>query len=568
MNYDADVIIIGAGGGGAVAAKELGQKGLKVLVLEAGPWYGNKKWPDANLDHADTGSSSTEDLSIDILRRNFTDLEDDMNNFVYGKFRWGSSNRNTPPWFRKLDGQGYVWQNSGVGGTTLQYFTNSPRAYPDAINNEWPISYHELVPYYERIETDLPVAPAPTTAKEQLFYYGARQAGWELLESSEVSNPGYRPQPNAILRPNVSDMNDNLQTIQTVGCTLRGHCVNGCNIGPTVAGVAKRSTLVSSIPDALSTGNVEVRPNAFVIRILTEGNDTQDVRAFGVIYRDTWSGETTEVRAKVIVMAGGAIETPRLWLNSELPQNEWVGKGLTNHWFDCMAGIYEEHVLMDILGVPEIQPFVGQNAAARFDYPGLGVIETFGISPGLFSNLVYASSAKGYSYMNDTQNQPWDVEGNVVGKQLKELMREYTRTLGLLIFVDDSVEQTNSISIDTNSKDENGFIPVIHYQATERDMEKRNQLAVIAADILRKAGASTIIRSDMLSNIYIHIMSTMRMGYVTDSNCEALQVQGLYIADNSVLCNGLGGPNPTLTTQALAIRTAEKIKEKYFPELD
>lgn len=174
MNYDADVIIIGAGGGGAVAAKELGQKGLKVLVLEAGPWYGNKKWPDANLDHADTGSSSTEDLSIDILRRNFTDLEDDMNNFVYGKFRWGSSNRNTPPWFRKLDGQGYVWQNSGVGGTTLQYFTNSPRAYPDAINNEWPISYHELVPYYERIETDLPVAPAPTTAKEQLFYYGAR----------------------------------------------------------------------------------------------------------------------------------------------------------------------------------------------------------------------------------------------------------------------------------------------------------------------------------------------------------------------------------------------------------
>ena len=61
-----------------------------------------------------------------------------------------------------------------------------------------------------------------------------------------------------------------------------------------------------------------------------------------------------------------------------------------------------------------------------------------------------------------------------------------------------------------------------------------------------------------------HIMSTMRIGYVTDTDCEAKQVKRLYIADNSVLCNALGGPNPTLTSQALATRTAEKIAAKYF----
>ena len=54
------------------------------------------------------------------------------------------------------------------------------------------------------------------------------------------------------------------------------------------------------------------------------------------------------------------------------------------------------------------------------------------------------------------------------------------------------------------------------------------------------------------------------MGYVTDTDCEAYQVKRLYIADNSVLFNGLGGPNPTLTTQALATRTSEKIVNKYF----
>jgi choline dehydrogenase-like flavoprotein len=56
----------------------------------------------------------------------------------------------------------------------------------------------------------------------------------------------------------------------------------------------------------------------------------------------------------------------------------------------------------------------------------------------------------------------------------------------------------------------------------------------------------------------------MRMGHVTDTNCEAKQVKRLYIADNSVLYNGIGGPNPTLTTQALATRTSEKIMDKYF----
>ena len=59
-------------------------------------------------------------------------------------------------------------------------------------------------------------------------------------------------------------------------------------------------------------------------------------------------------------------------------------------------------------------------------------------------------------------------------------------------------------------------------------------------------------------------MSTMRIGYVTDTDCEAKQVKRLFIADNSVLGNGLGGPNPTLTNQALAVRTSEKIMAKYF----
>ncbi len=561
---DADVIIIGAGGGGAVAAKELGEKGLKVLVLEGGPWFGNNKWPNPISQRGAVSSSSYEDLSAEILKKNFTDLEDDMNNFIYGKFRWGPANITLGPWPRNITKGGFTWQNSGVGGSTLHYFANSPRAFPQDIDNVWPITYEELIPYYEKVEEELPVAPAAATPKEDLFYYGAQKAGWKLLDSPDVTSPGYRPQPNAILPPNITG-DTNIPIAQRVGCTLRGHCVNGCRIGPSVDQIAKRSTLVSYIPKALKTGNVEIRPNAFVIRIITEDSNDTGLHAVGVLYRDTWTGEIIPLRAKVIVMAGGGIETPRLWLNSGLPENDWVGKGLTNHWFDNVSGIFDENVLSDILGVPNINPFVGQNAAARFDYPGLGVVETYGLSPGLYSSLLYGTSSKGYNFLNQsTKQEPWDVEGLVVGEQLKLFMRDYPRTLSLLIFTDDDVNQNNSVTLDPVQEDENGYIPVINYTPSPQADEKRNKLAVIAADILRQAGAKTVIRSNWPPDIFIHITSTMRMGYVTDTNCEALQVKRLFIADNSVLYNGLGGPNPTLTTQALATRTSEKIYSIYF----
>jgi choline dehydrogenase-like flavoprotein len=567
MINNVDVIVIGAGGGGAVITKELGEKGIKVVLLEAGPWYGNKKWPNPNAEQGAESSSSYEDLSIDILKQNFTDLEDDMNDFVSGKFRWGPANRNQGPWPRVIPQKGYAWQNAGIGGSTLHYFANSPRAYPQSVDNIWPISYQELVPYYEKLEAELPVSPAPSTAKEDLFYYGANKAGWQLLESPNVTSPGYRPQPAAILpvNPLLGNPNFDIQNNRSVGCTLRGHCVNGCHIGPLVEWVAKRSTLASHIPRALRTGNVEVRPNAFVIKILTEDNNEEGIHAVGVLYRDTWTGEIKELRSRAVVMAAGGIETPRLWLNSGLPENAWVGKGLINHWFDCVAGIYEENTLLNTLGVSDVKPFVGQNAAARFDYPGLGVIQVFGMSPGIFASMNYATSDKGYYYMNQTNTQvPWDIEGVVVGEQLKEFMREYPRTLSVLIFTDDEVNQNNGITLDPELKDENGFIPVIHYQPSVQDQEKRDQLAVIAADIFRQAGAKTIIRSNWPPGVFIHIQCTMRMGYVTDTDCEAYQVKRLYIADNSVLFNGLGGPNPTLTTQALAARTAEKMTSKYF----
>jgi choline dehydrogenase-like flavoprotein len=123
---DPDVIVIGSGGGGAVIAKELGEKGLQVLVLEAGPWYGNSQWPDPNKNRGAKSSSRREDLNIFLFKEQYSKYEGEMNDLITGRLRWGPADRNRPPWFRNVTERGFVWQNSGVGGTTQSYLANSP----------------------------------------------------------------------------------------------------------------------------------------------------------------------------------------------------------------------------------------------------------------------------------------------------------------------------------------------------------------------------------------------------------------------------------------------------------
>jgi choline dehydrogenase-like flavoprotein len=564
---DQDVIVIGAGGGGAVIAKELGEMGLKVLVLEAGPWYGNKNWSHPNQQPGAKISSQPDDLDIILYKQLLNKYEANMNDLVSGRFRWGPADRNRPPWFRKLTQKGFVWQNSGVGGTTQTYTANSPRAFPAAVNKVWPISYQELIPYYEKVESILPVSFAPTTAKEELFYYGAKKAGWQLIPTLNVTIPGYRPQPNAILSPNENLTNPNLSLKQLSwmeGCTLSGHCINGCPHGPSVDKIAKRSTNVSYVPLALKTGNVRIKPNAFTTKVLTDKSPSEGLRTIGVQIRDTWTGEQEELRAEVVVMAAGSIESPRLWLNSGLPQNPWVGRGLVNHYMDWVSGIFDEKDLIPIVGDSDVNPFVGNTSGARLDYPGLGALQSVGMSPGLTASFTYGISESGYDFLHPPKDNLWDAQGRIIGYELKEQMANYRRTLSILISTDDEVDQRNGITLDPSISDEHGPVPFVKYRPTKQSGRKRSELVKIAVDILRKAGAKKIVWSNWPAGIMIHLESTMRIGFVVDQNCEAYQVKRLYIADNSVHFNSLGGPNPTLTTQALATRTAEKLIEKYF----
>ena len=561
-----DVIVIGAGGGGPVVAKELAAHGLDVLVLEAGPWYRDPE-------------------------NEWTRFENDANNPLDGYFRYGPSDRfEEPAWFRETPQNSFVWQLSGVGGTTQHYYGNCPRAAPGVFEgyrgadaraydgkHRFPFSYEELVPYYEWVEATLPVQTAAMGTKEELFFKGADGIGLPVNTTKDITRNSFRPQENAILQPggNAGKTTDPAQLTypKATGCTFCGYCFQGC-FEPRHAPrnlKAKRSTDNSYVPMALTADAwskhgkaIDLRPDSYVDKVLFEG-PSQHPTARGVVWHDTRTGEEHTERAKVVVMAGGCTEDPRLWLNSGLPNpNGWVGRGYTDHFFDWMIGVFDEPT----------ESSKGVGSSARCDFPGRGGLENVGVPPALqaFSMAFSDSGIRGLYDNGRGPTGAWDGRaGRLGGEELKEALSDVNRLLNVLVITDDDVEAQNRVVRSSLPGDEQGPIPKVIFNQRKRSartLANREYCADKAARLLRAAGAKQVFRLDW-PPLILHVQSTMRMGSSAENSVlkptgEARFVKRLFVASNSALANCLGGPNPTLTNQALSTRTAEKILAKYF----
>jgi len=144
-------------------------------------------------------------------------------------------------------------------------------------------------------------------------------------------------------------------------------------------------------------------------------------------------------------------------------------------------------------------------------------------------------------------------------------LQAYHRSLSVLVSTHDEEVPENRVTLaDDWPADEHGPVPAVRYHPTPRSRERQDWLARRAAEILRAAGARQIHRTRFPRAILTHIMGSMRMGRdpassVADPDGHVHHVRGLFVGDSSILPNGLGGPNPTLTAQALAARTADRI---------
>ncbi len=522
-----DALVIGCGAGGGVIAKELGEAGVSVVVLEAGRHY-DRPATDYPTDQAD----------FEVTAMNVLHPKDDP------------SYRYTVP-LRSSFAYNRV---KGVGGATLHYHAISPRFHEsdfrvrslDGVADDWPISYQDLEPYYTRVEYELGVSgpdgaeanpfdpprsrPYPTPPHPFNCVSKAVKRGADKLGLHMVREPLAIPSKPWNGRP---------------ACIGAGTCVLGCAIS------AKSSIDVTYVPKARATGRVEIRPQCMA-REITVGSDG---KARSVIYFDA-EGREQEIFSRAIVVAGNAIETPRLLLlsrSSRFPDGLANSSGLVGRYFTEHIGVWTHGLFPQRLdpwrGTPSgghLQDFYETNARNGFARGWTIIVTNSSHWP-----LTVASGVLG-----------WGAEHKARTKQL------FAHVAGVCSCGEQLPDVRNHVTLDPIVKDSYGLpVPHLVNRPYENDRAMIKAISLRLREVLEAAGATEIWGGQHQPGQPSHYMGTCRMGAnpatsVVDPWGRAHDVPNLFIGDGSVFVTG-GAANPALTISALAARTAEGIVARF-----
>ncbi len=499
---EVDFVVVGVGSAGGVLVQRLARSGFSVVGFDAGPfWDVERDWVS---DEAGSHGLYWNDLRI-------TGGEDPIT--------LGANN-----------------SGRGVGGGSVHWAGFTPRFHPsdfrvrseDGVAEDWPISYDELKPYYALMEREIPVSgPAYFPWGDPHGYpYGPHPIGG--VASSLVTGctamgiPVVAGGPVAINAGSHADRPH---------CIYRGFCIQGCKVG------AKQSTLYSHVPDAIRHG-AEIRANSMVARI----NMGKDGLVTGVTYFDE-DGNPREQKARNVIVAGYAIETPRLLMLSACNGSEQglanssgtVGRYLMVQAGNVILGRFDEPVRM--YKAPPA------NALTEHFYetdPKRGfargfAIQTVGPLPIAFAKqMIIAKGAWGWgmrrALMDYNHYSAWGFLGEILPWE------------------------DNRVTL-SDVTDAHG-LPVAHinFDLHENDKKLIDWGVKKTMEIMSAAGATDIVQEPR----YAHLVGGARMGNdprtsVVNKWHQTHDIPNLWICDGSVFVTQ-GSANPGLTIQALAAR--------------
>lgn len=541
-----DAVVVGSGAGGGIAALVLCEAGLNVLLLERGRRYDFRTdYPMSHADWERRGDPFVEASHETVKVESGAPLD-------RGRPRLFSGTTNP----RRLRSAFHYRRVLGLGGTTLHYQGEAHRFADYAFRSasaygfgvDWPVTYEELEPYYERVERLLGVAglpgnlfkpprgsfptPAhPFSPASRLVGKGAEALGWRLQYN-----------PLALPTRSVDGRSP---------CRHTGGCTSGCIFG------AKSSMDVSAIARAERTGRLTIETGARALRLETRPDGGGVDR---VIYsRD---GATRAVRARVHVLAAGAVETPRLLLHSRSGahpdgignEHDQVGRNFLES-VTVSLNVRLDQALEAYRGPPidaRIWDTADPKQAAKAGRGGyaLGVSSTMG---GYHGPVSYALRTDGF------------------GPAHKRAMRErFGRIVTLFGVAEQEPRAENRITL-SDEPDQQG-VPKVSVRTSHSDRDARAIEAMFRdCDALARASGavetlgrySTYDRSNAS-----HVGGGCRMGTspadsVTDPRCRVHGQDNLFICDASVLPGQGAGDSPSLTIQALAWGTAGEIIRRW-----
>lgn len=552
---DSDVVIVGAGAGGLAAAWRLTSRGARVTLLEAGREY----------NPLDDYPQTADDFELRPFPYDATTDEDGQ-----PRYGFGIAQQIEPEWnaYRSWNqGQGrFVTTDTrqyqqyvhvrGVGGSTLHFEGEAHRYHPDSLRMQslfgvgvdWPIAYTELAHYYDVAEQRMGVAaPAenpwrprlspPVLPPHRLSYASARlvpafaQVGGTLI-----------PNSLAIL----SEVYDGRPP-----CNYCNACAHGCPLGD------KGSADVTFFPAARATGRLDLRTNARAVQVEVD----RAGKASGVLYRDAHD-DIHRVRARFVLLAGGAIETPRLLLLSTsglfphgLANNSgqvgqhltellyWFSVGLLSERVDAHRGVPIDGTAWDF-AIPQARPQ---------GYVGGFRLSTAHGAAGLRGPVAYAERlVPGFGLAH--QRRVADLFGHAVA---------------LVAMGDWLPNPRTRVDLDPSLTDATG-LPVARITSHLGENERRllKQMADTSRGVLAAAGAKMAEETSALDIFAAtHVLGTSRMGLdprhsVADAGGFSHEIVNLGFADGSLVPSSGSGDSPALTITALAIRTADRLLDR------
>jgi choline dehydrogenase-like flavoprotein len=537
-----DAIVVGSGATGGWAAKKLTEAGMRVALLEAGA----KITPRDFTEHQQSWQLPYLGMSPLIARdrpiqgrcyacseHNYKWFVSDIENpYVQDKPFW---------WIRQrvLGGRSLSWGRQSYRMSDLDFKAASH----DGYGEDWPISYEDLVPYYEEVEK----------------YVGISGQAENLphLPDSVFLPPMDMTCGETILRDKVKDRFGRTVTIGRVAILTKAH--NGrqaCHYcGPCERGCATFSyfnSVTTTIPDAVKTGRLTLITDAVTARV-----NTRDGKATGVTYIDRLTREPREVRGKIVMLCASTLESTRLLLNSEICNSS----GALGHYL--MDHIYQGGA-SGVMPMLEAKPWAGMPQRPNGIYiPRFrnvnekmtnGFIRGYGYQGGSSPSFNFNAPGFGASFKNAVREGRWNISINLWGECL--------------------ARHENKVEIDPERVDAWG-VPVLRVSADWSDNEKKlwEDGRQQGAEMLEAAGAKnvSVTGQHSIPGFCIHEVGTARMSAdpkkgVVNGFGQAHDIPNIFVTDGACWVSS-GCQNPTLTMMAITVRACDYIKHEYSKKI-
>ena len=541
-----DAIVIGSGISGGWAAKELTEQGLKVLMLERGRNYEHiKDYKTANkelweLDHRGRTTQEQRE-SYPVIHRGWAASEVVMDCWANEK---DSPYIEKKPftWWRsyQMGGRSTLWGRQSYRWSNMDFEANAK----DGYGVDWPIRYDDLKSWYSYVEKFAGISGS----KEGISHLPDSEflppMDLNIVEKTvaERMKKIYNNERHLIIG-RVANLTAPIEG--RTKCQFRNRCWEGCPFGGYF------STQSSTLPAAVATGNLTVRPFSIVTRILYN-KDTK--KATGVEVLDAETNKTYEFKSKIVFLNASALNSAWVLMNSAT--DVWPD-GLGSSSGELGHNVMDHHYNLGASGIMEgfEDKYVYGRRANGFYIPR-------------FANI--GSNKKdflrGYGFQGGANRENWsrDVAELNIGVQLKEALTEPGQwSIGAGGFGEVLPYHENKIYLDKNAKDKWG-LPVLVMDAEMKDNELKMRKDIVqeCIEMLEKTGVKNVSGGDggHAMGHGIHEMGTARMGRdaktsVLNAHNQLWDCKNVFVTDGACMTSS-ACQNPSLTYMALTARAA------------